>query len=198
MSELFPPRVVQRTLSALSPWFKVVERHIDFGDGKIEIYHGVEQYDYVVILAITPDGHIPIVRQYRPALERYTWEFPAGLLDTDENPEQVCVRELAEETGMIARTVQYLGDYAPDTSRLGNRVHCFFVEADVDTGNDGEPQIELALVTFDRLCEMIRSGEFELHTHIAVILLVMLRPELVGFLSPRQIGRSGPSNRSAG
>lgn len=183
-----PPRVVRRTVSTLSPWFKVVERDIDFGDGQIEIYHGVEQHDYIAIMAMTPERKIPIVRQYRPALERFTWEFPAGLLDNDDSPEQACVRELAEETGLVARTVLLLGDQSPDTARLGNRIFSFFVETESSAGAAGsESQIEVDLVEFDRLNELILEGEFCLQTHIAVIWLAMLRPDLKRLIFPAAV-----------
>jgi ADP-ribose pyrophosphatase len=74
------PRIVSRKASILSPWVKLVERHVDFGDGEIEVYHAIDQDDYIAILAVTPDGLIPVVRQYRPALERFTLELPAGLV----------------------------------------------------------------------------------------------------------------------
>jgi len=69
----------------------------------------------MAVLAVLPDGRIPIVRQYRPALESFTWEFPAGLVDPDEDPAACCRRELLEETGYVARAVHALGAYAPDT-----------------------------------------------------------------------------------
>jgi ADP-ribose pyrophosphatase len=177
------PRIVARTVSVLSRWFKIVERQVDFGDGKIEVYHGIEQYDFIAILAVTPDGRIPIVRQYRPALERFTWEFPAGLLDSGDTPEEACIRELAEETGLVARRVHPLGQYAPDTARFGNRVFSFFVETEANSGAGSvEPGIEVDLVKFDRLCDMIRSGEFCPQLHIGVIWLAMLRPDLARLL----------------
>ena len=38
------------------------------------------------------------MRQYRPALEAFTWELPAGLVDPGEDPAETCRRELMEET----------------------------------------------------------------------------------------------------
>ncbi|HET7383620.1 MAG TPA: NUDIX hydrolase [Pseudolabrys sp.] len=80
------------------------------------------------MVARTPDGMIPIVRQFRPALESFTWELPAGMVDKGEPAAECCRRELLEETGFPARTVHALGCYAPCTARLSNRLHSFFVE----------------------------------------------------------------------
>src|SRR4051794_10022268 len=55
--------------------------------------------DYIAIVALTADEKIPLVRQYRPALEAFSWELPAGLVDPGESPADGCRRELLEETG---------------------------------------------------------------------------------------------------
>ena len=84
------PWVRTRTVHDVSPWVRLVEREVDFGSGRVERYHAIEQADYVCILAITPEGLIPVVRQYRPALERYTCELPAGMEDPGESAESTC------------------------------------------------------------------------------------------------------------
>jgi len=40
-----------------------------------------------------------IIEQYRPPVEKYVIELPAGLIDEGESPEQAAIRELEEETG---------------------------------------------------------------------------------------------------
>jgi len=66
------PKVVSRRLTRVSPWMTVIERAVEFAPGApVELYHAVGQQDYIAIVALTPEGRIPIVRQYRPALERF-------------------------------------------------------------------------------------------------------------------------------
>ena len=80
------PKIKGRRTTKLSPWADIIEREIEFTPGgKPEIYHAVGQPDYIAMLAMTPDGRIPIVRQYRPALEAFTWELPAGTVDDGES-----------------------------------------------------------------------------------------------------------------
>ena len=109
----FPKITSKRTID-ISPWMHVIEREVAFtADGKPELYHAVGQQDYIAIVAMTPEGLIPIVRQYRPAVEAFTWELPAGMTEPGEDPAATCARELLEETALPARAVHALGSFAP-------------------------------------------------------------------------------------
>ena len=181
------PKIINRSTTRVSPWVDVIEREVQFEPGAAtESYHAVAQLDYIAIVARTPDGMIPIVRQYRPALECFTWELPAGMVDKGETPIDCCRRELLEETGFPARTVHALGTYAPCTARLSNRIHSFFVEAGLrDELAMAEPGIELKLVTPQELGTLILAGEFILQLHIGALLLAAMRGHL-DYLAFRQ------------
>jgi ADP-ribose pyrophosphatase len=167
------PKIVSRRATRMSPWVEIVERRVEFTPGATpELYHAVSQTDYVAIVARTPSGTIPIVRQYRPARESFTWELPAGTLDKDEQPADCCRRELLEETGFPAQTVHALGSYAPCTARLSNQIHTFFVETGPPTNAPAiEAGIELKLVSPAELGKLILAGEFVLQLHIGALLL---------------------------
>ena len=167
------PKIVSRRATRLSPWVEIIEREVEFTPGaKPDIYHAVNQTDYVAIVARTPDGTIPIVRQYRPALENFTWELPAGMLEQDEQPMDCCRRELLEETGFPAQKVHALGTYAPCTARLSNQIHTFFVETGPRSEHPAvEAGIELKLVSMDELAKLILAKEFVLQMHIGALML---------------------------
>jgi 8-oxo-dGTP pyrophosphatase MutT (NUDIX family) len=171
------PRITGRRDIPISPWMKVIERSVEFSEGAApELYHAVGQQDYIAIVARTPEGLIPIVRQYRPALERFTWELPAGLVDPGEDAAETCRRELLEETGLPARAVHALGAFAPCTARLSNRLHSFFVETGERAANASiEAGIELKLVTPSELGALIETGDFVLQLHIGALMLAGLR-----------------------
>jgi ADP-ribose pyrophosphatase len=171
------PRIVSRRTTRLSPWVEIIERDVEFRPGaRVETYHAIGQQDYVAIVARTPDGMIPIVRQFRPALESFTWELPAGMADDGEAAVDCCRRELLEETGLTARAVQALGSYSPCTARLSNRVHSYFVDTAARDDRQGfDEGIELRLVTPRELGALILSGEFALQLHIGALMLAGMR-----------------------
>ncbi len=171
------PKIRSRKTIKISQWMELIEREVEFAEGAPpEIYHAVGQQDYIAILARTPEGKIPIVKQYRPALEKFTWELPAGMVEAGEDPAECCRRELLEETGMPAAKVHALGTYAPCTARLSNRLHSFFVETDArDPRQAVEAGIDVKLVSQAELAELIRAGEFVLQLHIGAIMLAGMR-----------------------
>ena len=174
------PKIVSRHATRISPWVEIIERKVEFKPGATpDIYHAIGQQDYIAIVARTPDGLIPIVRQFRPALESFTWELPAGMVDKGEAPAECCRRELLEETGFPAHTVHTLGCYAPCTARLSNRVHSFFVETGPRADRQAaEAGIELKLVTPHELATLILSGKFVLQLHVGALMLAGMRGHL--------------------
>jgi len=179
------PKIRARRITAISPWVSIIAREVEFSRGAPRhLYHAVAQADYIAIVAVTPNGRIPIVRQYRPALETFSWELPAGLVDAGETALVCCRRELREETGFTARTVQPLARTFPCTGRLSNKIHSFFVEAGERVQNfQPEPGVFVKCVTPAQLVGLIRSGKFVSQLHIGALMLA----ELHGFLSlPRR------------
>jgi 8-oxo-dGTP pyrophosphatase MutT (NUDIX family) len=188
------PKIKARRATRISPWVEIIEREVEFTPGAaLELYHAVGQQDYIAIVALTPDGRIPIVRQYRPALEQFTWELPAGMVDKGETAADCCRRELMEETGFAVRSLHPLGSYAPCTARLSNRVHSFFVATAARAeAPASEAGIELRLVTPAELSTLIQSGEFVLQLHIGAILLAGLAGH-INLAALQWPDRSGPA-----
>ncbi len=90
------PKIKARQTNKVSPWMDIIARKVEFAPGAAsEIYHAVGQQDYIAIVALTPDGKIPIVRQYRPALERFTWELPAGIVEKGEDRRRLLPARIA-------------------------------------------------------------------------------------------------------
>lgn len=59
------------------------------------------------------NGKILLVKQYRYPYEKEIWEIPAGKVNAGENPEQTAIRELEEEGGIIADSVEKMFDVYP-------------------------------------------------------------------------------------
>ena len=174
------PKIQSRQVTTISPWMNVIAREVEFapGDASPEIYHAVGQLDYLAILARTPDGRIPVVRQYRPALEAFTWELPAGLVENGRGsgkglrPRAAGRNRLSGPRGPLARRA----GFAACTGRLSNRIHSFFVETGERVADfTPEPGMTVALKTPAELVAMIKADEFVQQLHLGALMLAELR-----------------------
>ena len=161
--------IKSRLRQRLSPWVTMVAKEVEQPAGPPGIFHSLECADYVTVFARTPSGSIPIVRQFRPAVEAYTWEFPAGLVDAPESPETAAVRELREETGAEVQEIESLGAYWSDTGRLSNRTHAFFALATEPQGDlVAEPGLDCRFVSLEELESLVAAGEFSHGLHVGI------------------------------
>jgi ADP-ribose pyrophosphatase len=77
-----------------------------------------------------------LVIQYRPPLDAYTIEWPAGLVDADETAEEAAVREFKEETGYDCRVLSVSPVQAADPGLSNANMQLVMVE--VQLGEDDE------------------------------------------------------------
>ena len=168
-------RILKRERIRLSEWVTIVARTVEYVGGP-QVYHALEQTDYITALAFAPDGRIPLVRQYRPALERVTWELPGGLLDAGEDPIICAGRELAEEAGLapVGPGIS-LGSCPADSGRMNNLVRSFaFLKTAPVPGWRPEPGLEVVLMTQYEFKSLILRNDFGCSTQFAAIALAML------------------------
>lgn len=96
-------------------------------NGKImPAYYTLEFGDWVNIVPVTKSGEIVLIRQYRHALNEVTIEIPGGAADvSDENVMEAAERELLEETGYVAQSVEQIMTQSPNPAMQNNRMHTF-------------------------------------------------------------------------
>ena len=73
-----------------------------------------ESRDWALVIPITLDGQIVLVRQYRHGVRQVVLEVPGGILDPGETPEASAARELREETGYEAASIRLVGKMMPN------------------------------------------------------------------------------------
>lgn len=133
--------------------------------GEIRDVHAIQFPDWVLILALTPQQEVVMVRQYRHGSEQVCLELPGGLVDPDDtSPQLSAQRELLEETGFKVSNIQLIGECFPQPAILSNR--CFFYMAEnavqsqkqnLDEGED----IEVLTVPLKEIQAKIESKEID-------------------------------------
>ena len=156
-----------------TPWFQILSKTMRHGE---EPYYSLKLPDYAVVVAITEEQRVLIVRQYRPAVERDTLEFPSGIVDPGETPEAAARRELLEETGYQGGDWQVLGAMEPDSGRLGNRIWSCVAKGVRHTENC-PPEEGIAVLTWslDELAQAMVDGRFDHALHVAVVMMAVLK-----------------------
>ena len=105
-----------------------------------------------------------LVRQYRHGTEAMSLEIPGGLVDPGEQPEAAAGRELREETGFEASSLQPIGVMTPNPAIFSNRCHTYLAtgcrrvgDPDLDPGED----LEVVVVPAGDVDAMVRAGEID-------------------------------------
>lgn len=171
------PKLTGSRRIPVSPWLEVIARDVQFFPGSAaETYYAVTQQHYLCALAVTLEGRILLVRQYRPAIERFSLELPAGLLEKNEEPAEAMTRELLEETGYSTRSITLIGKTATCASRIDNTMYSFFIEAGERVHDFvEEPGVAVSSASPVELRASILSGEFAEQTHLGVITLAICK-----------------------
>ena len=85
----------------------------------------VEHPGGVCVAALTEDGYLLFVRQFRYPYQKVLLELPAGKLDPGEDPLEAGKRELREETGAEAARYESLGELYPSPGYCGEIIHMY-------------------------------------------------------------------------
>ena len=132
----------------------------------------------VAIIAITGEGKLVVVEQYRKALERSIIEIPAGKLEPGELPEITAARELEEETGYGCNELTYLQSFATSPGFADEIIHLFIARGLYKIENraamDEDEFVELMEITVEEGERMIAQQKiFDAKTAFAILWLKM-------------------------
>lgn len=175
-------KIEQREKILHTPVFDIYSQKEVSPEGFSGNYVSIAAPDWVVIVAVHNDNFI-LVNQFRHGEERVTVEFPGGVCDSNENPEETARRELLEETGFSAGRMTFLGKVSSNPALFKNHFSVYLAEELVQTGEqhlDSDEVLNYLELPRKEVLERMGSYEFShayTGTAIAFYLRHLLRTE---------------------
>jgi ADP-ribose pyrophosphatase len=153
---------------------KAYRDRVRLPDGEESVREWIDHPGASAVVPTLDDGRLVLVRQYRYPVGRTFIEVPAGKLDVPgEDPLAVAERELEEETGFAAGTMEPIGSLYAAIGYSNEVIHCFTASDLVPTESNTEADefIELVFATFDEAIGMVITGEICDMKSVAALLL---------------------------
>lgn len=145
-----------------NPWWSYHHDTLALPSGKQRDYFYAVTTGAALIIPVTEDGRLILVRQYRYLSQRFSLEFPMGRVEPGESPLDGAKRELAEETGLTSQNLVLLGTFEPSNGMLKNLCSVYLAEG-VAPGNgqlfDEAEEIETMGRRVDEFEDLIARGE---------------------------------------
>ena len=132
MSENKPLQIVDRKIVWEGNFIRALLLEYRDEKGEIRGWEAVERVNcsgIVVIIPVTKEGDLLLIRQFRPVLNNYVIEFPAGLNDKGETLLDAARRELIEETGYTSEIFELMAE-GPVSSGLSTEVLTVFLASE--------------------------------------------------------------------
>jgi NTP pyrophosphohydrolases including oxidative damage repair enzymes len=113
----------------------------------------------VAVVPVTAAGEVVLVRQYRYPVALELLEVPAGKLDKGEQPEACARRELEEETGYRAGTIEHLGTFYTTPGFSDEIMHLYLARDLTQTAQnlDGDEFINIEYYSADKIKALLAA-----------------------------------------
>ncbi len=154
----------------------------------------LEAGDWVSVVALTGDGRLVGIHQYRHGSGEVTLEIPGGLVEPGSSPLQAAQEELRQETGYGGGRWRKLGELNAAPALFSNHLHVFLAEDVKLLGGqelDEAEDITVELLDRDEITRRVLAGEI---THAQVVGSLYLW-ELAGRGEVHRTWRNEPPER---
>ena len=140
----------------------------------VDEYYVRESLGFCVIFALTVEGDVLLVRQYKHGAAQIVTELPAGMIDANESPAACAARELAEETGYSGSPPEFVRAFYADPTNATAQFYLFIIRDAVRTGPqqfDVTEDIEVVRAPVEDVRAMALDGRISGASQVAAVLV---------------------------
>ncbi|MGL5805335.1 MAG: NUDIX hydrolase [Xenococcaceae cyanobacterium] len=157
-----PPEILQQRLFYKGRKFDYEVIRLRLPNGVVGDWECVRHPGGALVVPVTPDGKLVLVKQYRFAIEGRILEFPAGTVEINEDPAETIKREIEEETGYRAGSWKNLGKFALAPGYSDEYIYAFLAQdlekLEKPPKQDDDEDIEVVLMSPEELEKAILAG----------------------------------------
>lgn len=158
-------------------YFKVNQDTVELPDGRRTEWYYWDSKDSAMVVPVTTDGKLVMIKQYRYLPDQEALEFPSGHSDIDETMEACAMRELEEETGYRCEKLVKLGEFFETMGQLNRKIHIFIgqnatkLEQPVAKQDENEQIEKVVKMDLDEVVKMVVDKKvISMGTSLAVLL----------------------------
>jgi ADP-ribose diphosphatase len=170
------PEIKARKIVAQSRFFRVEQVDLTFSNGETREFERMagSGRGAVMVLPLTSDGHMLLIKEYAAGTHSYQLGFPKGLIDPGENPVEAANRELQEEVGYKAENFSPLKSLAMAPTFFDAHMHLLIAENLSESrleGDEPEP-LEVIKWSLDDIDSLLQEDDFCEARSVAALLLL--------------------------
>lgn len=160
-------------------WLTVRQDKCELPNGKVIDSFYVNEYpNWVNVFALTKDGKVIMVKQYRHGINTIEIELPGGVAEEGESMEEAVLREAMEETGYKFENIEHLGKVCANPSTTNNYMHMFLAtggEKVAEQKLDDTEEVEVLLLTIDEVKALVKDNKMMQSLHVNCIFYALAR-----------------------
>ncbi|MBI5614604.1 NUDIX hydrolase [Candidatus Gottesmanbacteria bacterium] len=144
-----------------SPYLSLREDRVIQPDGNEGIYNVLERQPFVAVLVLE-DDNIYLVSQFRYPINQRSLEIPEGAMEENEKPEDTALRELREEVGKNAMSLESLGSLYIGPGLTSQKLYVFVARDLMDCNTKRElteKDMEIVKIPFREFEDLIKDGK---------------------------------------
>ena len=141
--------------------FMIKDVEVEHEGGERAIHQVIDKRDVSIIVPITANGSLLLIKEYATAFDKYILDLPGGKIDPGISPTETANKELQEEIGYKAGKLDQIGLFTMSPGYLTQKSYIFLARDLTESkleGDETEP-LEIVEYPFEKFEDLIESGE---------------------------------------